>query len=123
MKTQANQVFLKPNAIAEPLIGNWYAWVQLISPITAGLNVKKRHIPIMQSFINSPLMHVAACKNPKMMGGPFINYGADRVEDVKNLLADTKIHQEKIVELADSIDDLNQMLGTRSKRILHGTFI
>ncbi len=110
MKNLTSKVYLKPDAIAEPLINNWYAWVQLISPISTGLNVKKRHIPIMQSFINSPLMHVAASKNPKMMGGPFINYGVEYVKDVEQLLNDTKSAQEKSLELADSIDELNQML-------------
>lgn len=114
----SNPVYLKPEIIAEPLVNNWYAWVQLIAPATAALNVKKRHLPIMQSFVNSPLMHVAACKNPELIGGPFINYGAEYAPNAKALIETTKIDQEKILELADSIDQLNELLEQEAKGYL-----
>jgi hypothetical protein len=44
-------VFLKPNVVIEPLIERWYAWSHLISPATASMNVVKRHIEIMNSYL------------------------------------------------------------------------
>jgi len=43
-------VYLKPNVVIEPLIDNWYAWSHLISPATAAMNIKERHVVIMNSF-------------------------------------------------------------------------
>lgn len=103
-------VYLRPDVIAEPLINQWYAWIQLMSPATAALNIKKRHLPIMESFINSPLMHMAACKNPKMMGGPFVNYEAHRVEEMKSLFEETKSIQKNLLVLAKALEELNQLM-------------
>ena len=57
-------VFLKPNIVVEPLVGNWYAWAHLIPPATAAMNFANRHLPIMESYVNSPNVHRAAAKNP-----------------------------------------------------------
>ena len=35
---KSDRVLLKPNAMAEPLINQWYAWPYLISPATAASN-------------------------------------------------------------------------------------
>jgi L-ascorbate metabolism protein UlaG (beta-lactamase superfamily) len=105
------RVYLRPDVIVEPLINQWYAWLQLLSPATAALNVKKRHIPVMTSFINSPLMHVAACKNPKMMGGPFVNYGPDSVPQISTLLENTESAQQQLLALADGLEQLNLLLA------------
>ncbi|MEO0934013.1 MAG: hypothetical protein AAFY21_09715, partial [Cyanobacteria bacterium J06641_2] len=34
-----DKVFLKPNAIAEPLINQWYAWSYLVPPATAAMYI------------------------------------------------------------------------------------
>jgi len=65
-------VYLKPNFVAEPMVDRWYAWTHLVSPATGCLNIKNRHVPIMKSYLLSPMAHAAAIKNPKMLGGPFI---------------------------------------------------
>lgn len=88
-----NNWYLKPNVVIEPLIEKWYAWAHLISPATAAMNVVGRHLKIMNSYIQSEQIHVAAVKNPKMLGGPFMDYKQSRVEDIKQLKLDTMEHQ------------------------------
>ena len=62
--------FLKPNIVIEPLFMRWYAWSHLISPATAAMNIVKRHIEIMNSYVDSPQQHIDAVQDPKMLGGP-----------------------------------------------------
>ena len=81
--------YLKQNVAIEPLYNQWYAWWYLISPATAPLFVANLHVKIMQSFVAAPDIHVAALKNPALMGGPYINYGVERVGEVKALLERT----------------------------------
>lgn len=110
-----NLRFLKPNVVIEPLVGQWYAWAHLISPGTAAPNVTGRHLKIMDSYIQSPKMHAAAVKNPIMLGGPFMDYNYDRVDDIKALKSTTLVQQERLIALSDAIKELQQMLKKHAK--------
>ncbi|MGA9994271.1 MAG: hypothetical protein WBP93_02600, partial [Pyrinomonadaceae bacterium] len=76
----AEKVYFKQNVQAEPLFNQWYAWSFLIAPETAAMYVANSHLKLMQSFVAAPQVHIAALKNPAMLGGPFINCEASRVE-------------------------------------------
>ncbi|QNK61909.1 MBL fold metallo-hydrolase [Pedobacter sp. PAMC26386] len=110
-----NNWYLKPNVVIEPLIEKWYAWAHLISPATAAMNVVGRHLKIMNSYIQSEQIHVAAVKNPKMLGGPFMDYKQSRVEDIKQLKLDTMEHQASSIALAGAIQELDKMLKANAK--------
>ena len=107
--------YLKPNLVIEPLIGRWYAWSHLISPATAAMNVRGRHLKIINSYIQSPQIHAAAVLNPKMLGGPFMDYKGSRVEDIKRLRDETQTKQAKLLELSEAIMALDKMLKTYAK--------
>ena len=65
--------YLKDKIKAEPLIWQWYAWPYLIPPMTAACNIVDRHLKIMQSYVQNPHVHSQAAKDPKLLGGPFID--------------------------------------------------
>jgi hypothetical protein len=67
----AQHKYLKPNLVIEPLFMRWYAWSHLISPGTAAMNVVKRHMEIMNSYVDSPQQHMDAVKDPKT-GNPIV---------------------------------------------------
>lgn len=110
-----NLVYLKPNVVIEPLIERWYAWSHLISPSTASLNITKRHIEIMNSYMESSELHAQAIKDPKMLGGPFMDYAIDRTEDIKALLEKTFINQKELISLSLAIRKLVLMLNKEAK--------
>ncbi|MEL6863515.1 MAG: MBL fold metallo-hydrolase [Bacteroidota bacterium] len=110
MLDKNEKVYLKPNVVIEPLFDQWYAWSHLISPATAAMNIAKRHLEIIDSYIMAPQIHSEAVKNPKMLGGPFMDFDRDRSEEVKALRARTKESQEPLLELAEAIKELNQLL-------------
>ncbi|HLX08759.1 MAG TPA: MBL fold metallo-hydrolase [Thermoanaerobaculia bacterium] len=108
-------VYLRPNVLAEPLVCNWYAWTHLIQPVTAGRNVLERHLNIMRSFTQAPQVHQAAVRNPAMLGGPFISYGPERVKDIAQLIDTTLRSQGDLLVLARAVNDLDGMLRTEAK--------
>ena len=61
----SQEVFLKPNVLAEPLVCNWYAWTHLIQPLTAGRNIVDRHLTIMRSFVQTPQVHAGRDTQPR----------------------------------------------------------
>lgn len=108
-------MYLKPNAVIEPLIDRWYAWSHLISPATAAMNIVGRHLKIMNSFIQAPQIHAAAVKNPKMLGGPFMDIPPEHVEAVRALRDQTLDKRAHLLDLAKSIRELEAMLRQHPK--------
>jgi L-ascorbate metabolism protein UlaG (beta-lactamase superfamily) len=110
MTMNRGKVYLKPNVLMEPLFNQWYAWSNLISPATASMYIANLHVKIMQSFVSNPQVHIAALKNPANLGGPFINYDADRVNDIRTLLETTLMQQAPMLKFAEAIKSLDQMI-------------
>lgn len=108
-------VYLKSNVVPEPLFDRWYAWSHLISPATSAMNIVGRHLKIMNSYIQAPAIHAAAVKNPKMLGGPFMDYEGNRAEDVKKLRDQTLEKQAALIEFSEAIVELNKLLLAEGK--------
>jgi len=108
-------VYLKPNIVIEPLVDRWYAWSHLISPATAAMNIVERHMTIMDSYILAPDVHAEAVKNPKMRGGPFMDLGGGRLEEVKSLKQATLKKQEKLIQFAKAVKELDKLLQAEGK--------
>ncbi len=107
--------YLKPTIKAEPLIWRWYAWPYLIPPHTAACNIVERHLNIMQSYVQNPLIHAQAVKDPKLLGGPFIDYDIHRVEEIRDLITFTKKECRSLITLNEDLKRLDQLLQTESK--------
>jgi L-ascorbate metabolism protein UlaG (beta-lactamase superfamily) len=112
---EPKRFYLKPNVIIGPLVDRWYAWTHLVSPATAAMNVVGRHLKIMNSYIQSPQIHAAAVRNPKMLGGPFMDYNGQRVDEVKKLKAETEVRQANAIAFSKAIVELDKMLKTHAK--------
>ena len=110
-----DEVYVVPNLVAECLVDNWYAWSHLINLATAALNIKNRHLKIMSSYIQSPQIHALAVKNPKMLGGPFIDYDGKRVDEIKALRENTLEIGADLLELCEAITALNNLLAKEAK--------
>jgi L-ascorbate metabolism protein UlaG (beta-lactamase superfamily) len=106
------KLYLKQNVLMEPLVDQWYAWAHLISPATAAMNISERHLRIMNSYIDAPDVHESAVKNPKMLGGPFVDFKRKRVEEMKELKERTLRERARMLALAQAIKDLDAMLRT-----------
>jgi L-ascorbate metabolism protein UlaG (beta-lactamase superfamily) len=108
-------LYLRPNIQVEPLFDYWYAWSHLIPPATAARNLTERHFKIMDSYINAPQVHANAVKNPKLLGGPFVDYGGKRVDEIRALRNQTKQMRPHLIELSEAITALDELLRTQAK--------
>jgi L-ascorbate metabolism protein UlaG (beta-lactamase superfamily) len=108
-------LYLRQNVQVEPLIDHWYAWPHLIPPATAARNITERHLKIMDSYINAPQIHANAVKNPKMLGGPFIDYGGKRVDEIRVLRDRTRRDRAHLIELSTALNLLDGMLRESAK--------
>src|SRR5262245_9298051 len=110
-----DQFYLKPNVQVEPLVDQWYAWSHLIPPGTAARNITERHLKIMDSYIKAPQIHANAVKNPKMAGGPFIDYGGKKVDEIRALRDRIKKERSDLIELSSAIVSLDSMLRENAR--------
>lgn len=109
------EVYLKPNVVFEPLVDKWYAWSHLISPATAAMNIVGRHLKIIDSYIDAPEVHAEAVRNPRLLGGPFMDIPEGRIEDVKQLREETLRKRANMLAFAEAVKQLDQMLATEAK--------
>jgi L-ascorbate metabolism protein UlaG (beta-lactamase superfamily) len=109
------QLYLKQNIQVEPLIDHWYAWPHLIPPATAARNITERHMRIMNSFVSAPQIHLNAVKNPKMLGGPFIDLAPERVDEIRALRDRIKTDRAHLFELSAAIAALDSMVRENAK--------
>jgi L-ascorbate metabolism protein UlaG (beta-lactamase superfamily) len=108
-------LYLKPNVQVEPLVDRWYAWPHLIPPATAARNMTERHMKIMNSYVTAPQIHASAVTNPKLLGGPFIDYGGKRVQEIRALHDETKATRADLVELSGAILELDTLLRSNAR--------
>jgi len=110
-----NPIYLRPNVQLEPLVDRWYAWSHMIPPAVSSRNLTERHLKIMDSYINAPQIHANAVKNPRLLGGPFIDYGGKRVDEIVRLRDETKRARHNLIELSADIVDLDALLRANAK--------
>jgi L-ascorbate metabolism protein UlaG (beta-lactamase superfamily) len=105
-----DHVFLKPNVKIELLVARWLAWPHLISPVQHAMNVTFRHLPIMQSFVLTPQVHIAASKDPNLLGGPFVDLPESAVPEIKTLIQQTTAQFAKLIAFARDFKAFDQAL-------------
>lgn len=113
--SSTERLYLRHNVQVEPLIDHWYAWPHLIPPATAARNITERHMRIMDSYISAPQIHASAAKNPKMLGGPFIDLGGKRVDEIRALRDRIKRERAPLFELSAALQSLDAMLREKAK--------
>jgi L-ascorbate metabolism protein UlaG (beta-lactamase superfamily) len=106
----SDEVFLRPEAKLEPLVCGWYAWIHLFSPAQHAMNVAYRHIPLLQSFVNNPAVHLAAAADPQLFSGPFVQVPESRVRDVQQLLRDMESRCARLLTLARDLKQFDRQL-------------
>lgn len=107
--------YLKDHVKFEPAIFQWPAWPQTVPPVNAGLHVKNRYLKIMESYLEAPEVHYAAANNPNLVGGPFINIDPSQQELVREIYENIKLEAKDLIELADGIHKLNNLIMKEAK--------
>ena len=108
-------VYLKQNVKIEPLLFGWLAWSHLLSPVQSAMNVSFRYLPLLQSFVTNPNVHVAATRDPTLFGGPFVHLLPEDVPGVRSLIEQTRKSLGPLLQLAIDIKTFDAQLQEGSK--------
>jgi hypothetical protein len=65
--------FLRPDVIIEPLVDRFYASLLTVAPVQAAMNLAFMQIPLLESYLQSPQVHINASHDPEFRGGFFVN--------------------------------------------------
>ena len=108
-------VYLRSETKIEPLAGRWYAWGHLLSPVQQALNIAFRQLPMLKSFVANPAVHEAASRNPKLMGGAFLELGKADLVAVRTLLQDTQARASHLIRFAEDLMNLERQVQKSEK--------
>lgn len=101
---------LADTTVIEPLVNQWPAWAQLLSPLPAGLHAANYQTSALRSYLEDPEAHVKASRDPEMIGGPFVDIPVERAGEVRELLARTEERQRRQIELAKVFTEFHNSL-------------
>lgn len=104
------QRFLRPNAIIEPLVDRFYAWHHTVAPAQASMNLASLQLPMLESYLQSPQVHVAASSNPALRGGYFVNIAEDRSGEVRDLVASIRRDRAPMLRFAEAIMEADELV-------------
>ncbi|WP_244667637.1 MBL fold metallo-hydrolase [Xanthomonas sp. D-109] len=107
---QATHYYMREDAYFEPLVFKWYAWPYLIPPITAAMNLTGRGLRLMKSFLANHQLHIAASRDPTLVGGDFVNCREEQLEDVRALVKRIEVEHADYLEVRKALAEVQQLL-------------
>ncbi|MES1970952.1 MAG: MBL fold metallo-hydrolase [Pseudomonadota bacterium] len=107
-------LYLRPDVHAEPLVGRWSAWVNLIPPATAAFVIVERQLRAMESFARSPALHAASVRSPLLRSGPFIDLPAERAPAIAALVAEVQTRCAPQIAFVKAVRALGGLLRERA---------
>jgi L-ascorbate metabolism protein UlaG (beta-lactamase superfamily) len=110
VKMSDEPVFLRPDIIIEPLVDRFYAWLHVVAPVQASMNLAFGQVPLLESYLQSPQVHINASANPDLRGGFFVNIDADRSGEVRDLLSSIKHDRAGMLRFAAAVSDAEEII-------------
>jgi L-ascorbate metabolism protein UlaG (beta-lactamase superfamily) len=102
--------FLRQDVIIEPLVDGFYAWLHTVAPIQAAMNLAFVQIPLLESYLQSPQVHINASRNPELRGGFFVNVEAARSGEIRELLASIRRDRKDILDFATAVAEAEEIV-------------
>ncbi|HZM83923.1 MAG TPA: MBL fold metallo-hydrolase [Candidatus Limnocylindrales bacterium] len=102
--------YLRSNAIIEPLVDRFYAWLHIVAPVQAAMNLANVQVPLLESYLHSPKVHINASKNPELRGGHFVGVEEERSMEVSALLDTIKRDRAEMLTFAAAVAEAEELL-------------
>ncbi|QIY68655.1 MBL fold metallo-hydrolase [Streptomyces sp. RLB1-33] len=102
--------FLRSNVVLEPLVDRFYAWLHTVAPVQASMNLASVQVPLLESYLQSPQVHIAASTNPELRGGYFVGVEESRGAEVAELLDSIKRDRAGMLEFAAAIAEAEELV-------------
>ncbi|MGW0908534.1 MBL fold metallo-hydrolase [Streptomyces sp. NPDC002853] len=110
MPDSRDRIFLRSNAIIEPLVDRFYAWMHIVAPAQASMNLANVQVPLLESYLQSPQVHISASSNPALRGGYFVDVEESRAAEVGELLDTIKRERADMLAFAAAIAEADELL-------------
>lgn len=107
--------WLKSNTCIEPLVSQWYAWTHLLAPSTAGSHLSKYYLKILKSYLTHPELHMQASQDPRLRGGPYVNFSENKTREIESLYNRTLVQSKDLFELSKAMDELSIFLANSAQ--------
>jgi hypothetical protein len=105
---------LRSDVIIEPLVDRFYAWLHTVAPVQAAMNLAFVQVPLLESYLQSPHVHINASNNPALRGGLFVNVEAARAAEVRDLLASIKRERAGMLRFARAVAEAEEIVRRRA---------
>ncbi len=102
--------YVKSNMIMEPLADRFYAWFHSLAPVQAAMNLAVMQVPLLESYLQNPQVHIAATSNPELRGGFFVGIEEARKSEVSDLLTTIKRERAGMLTFAAGIAEGAELL-------------
>jgi L-ascorbate metabolism protein UlaG (beta-lactamase superfamily) len=102
--------FLRPDVIIEPLVDGFYAWLHTVAPVQASMNLAFGQVPLLESYLQSPQVHINASHNPELRGGFFVGIEEARSGEVRDLLASIKRDRAEMLKFAAAVAEAEDII-------------
>ncbi|MGH3168339.1 MAG: MBL fold metallo-hydrolase, partial [Trebonia sp.] len=105
MSDGTEQCYVKSNMIIEALADRFYAWFHTVAPVQAAMNLATVQVPLIESYLRNPQMHVAATGNPELRGGFFVGVEEARKDELGDLLTTIKRDRAAMLAFAAAVTE------------------
>jgi L-ascorbate metabolism protein UlaG (beta-lactamase superfamily) len=102
--------YLRSNVIIEPLVDRFYAWLHNVAPVQAAMNLANVQLPLLESYLQAPQVHVAATNSPELRGGYFVGLGEERAGEVAELAASIKRDRAQMLRFAAAVAEAEDLV-------------
>jgi L-ascorbate metabolism protein UlaG (beta-lactamase superfamily) len=102
--------FLRPDVIIEPLADRFYSSLHTVAPIQAAMNLTLLQLPMLESYLHSPQVHINAIGNPQLRGGFFVDIDESRIDEVRDLVASIKRDRAEMLKFAAAVSEANEII-------------
>ncbi|WP_194922873.1 MBL fold metallo-hydrolase [Catenulispora pinisilvae] len=102
--------YLAASVSPQPLVHRWYAYPHLISPLTAGFNLKHRQLAILESYLADPAFHDEAISNPSRIAGPFLDAQGVPEDKLREFQEQAVRECAPLLRFADDVEEMRALL-------------
>lgn len=106
----SDPLYVKPNVRIEGLVNRFVAWLHMLAPVQAAMNLAHVQLPLLDSYLAHPETHAAAAADPQMRGGSFVNVSASRADEVRALRDEIAAECRPQLDLAAAVRETDEML-------------
>lgn len=106
---------LADHTAAEALVDRWVAWPHVFSPVPYCLHMANYQTKTLASYLQNPAIHVKSSRNPKLLGGPFVDIPEERAAEVRGLLENLERDRRADLVLARTLVSFQNHLAEEAK--------